>query len=91
VKVQSINLDEKKKEGDKEEVSKKTYSLPEGIEMKEVNLISPNIPPIFQLLSFIPMEGRTGAPSFSNNKEQKGYKIKVDFLTGVVKIEGMET
>jgi len=54
VMVQSIDLNEEKKEGDKkEELSGKTYSLPQGIEMKEVNLTSPNIPLIFQPLSSI--------------------------------------
>jgi prepilin-type N-terminal cleavage/methylation domain-containing protein len=90
VKVQSIDLDEEKKEGDKKEVSKKTYSFPEGIEMKEVNLISPQYPSDLPTVEFYPNGGSNGGSFLLNSKELKGYKIKVDFLTGVVKIERVE-
>lgn len=91
VKVQSIELNEEKKEGDKkEEVSKKTYSLPYGIEMKEVNLTSPQYPSDLPTVEFYPNGGSNGGSFLLNSREQKGYKIKVDFLTGVVKVEKMK-
>lgn len=91
VKVQSIDLDEEKKEGDKKEVSRKTYSFPQGIEMKEVNLISPQYPSDLPTVEFYPNGGSNGGSFLLNSKEIKGYKIKVDFLTGVVKIERVKT
>jgi len=91
VEVQSIDLDEEKKEGDKkEEVSKKTYSLPKGIEMKEINLVSPQYPSDLPTVEFYPNGGSNGGSFLLRSQELKGYKIKVDFLTGVVKIERME-
>jgi prepilin-type N-terminal cleavage/methylation domain-containing protein len=90
VKVQSIDLDEEKKEGDKKEVSKKTYSLPQGIEMKEVNLTSPQYPSDLPTVEFYPNGGSNGGSFLLNSQEQKGYEIKVDFLTGVVKVEKMK-
>jgi len=91
VMVQSIDLNEEKKEGDKkEELSGKTYSLPQGIEMKEVNLTSPQYPSDLPTVEFYPNGGSNGGSFLLNSQEQKGYKIKVDFLTGVVKVEKMK-
>jgi type II secretion system protein H len=90
VKIQSIDLNEEKKEGDKKEISKKTYSLPEGIEMKEVDLISPQYPSDFPTVEFYPNGGSNGGSFLLNSPGLKGFKIKVDFLTGLVKIERME-
>ena len=91
VMVQSIDLNEEKKEGDKkEELSGKTYSLPQGIEMKEVNLTSPQYPSDLPTVEFYPNGGSNGGSFLLISQEQKGYKIKVDFLTGVVKVEKMK-
>ncbi len=92
VKVQSIRLNEEKKEGEKkEEASEKTYFFPYGIEMKEVNLTSPQYPSDLPTVEFYPNGGSNGGSFLLNSQEQKGYKIKVDFLTGVVKVEKMKS
>jgi prepilin-type N-terminal cleavage/methylation domain-containing protein len=90
VEVQSIDLDEEKKEGDKKEISQKAYSLPKGIEMKQINLVSPQYPSDLPTVEFYPNGGSNGGSFLLISQELKGYKIKVDFLTGVVKAERIE-
>jgi type II secretion system protein H len=54
----------------------KTYSIPDGIQMKGVNLVE-----------FYPNGGSNGGAIFLDTQGRKGYKIKVHFLTGMVDIE----
>lgn len=100
VKVESIDLSEenegeKKKEGEQsgegpKELSPKTYSLPQGVEIKEIDLVSPQYPSDLPTVEFYPNGGSNGGSFLLNLSGQKGYKIKIDFITGVVKIERIE-
>ena len=92
VKVQSISLAEpadengtdEKKEG---EGAKTLYGLPEGVQMKEIDFPSPEYPCDLPAVEFYPNGGSNGGSIILNCPERKGYRIKVDFLTGEVKIE----
>jgi general secretion pathway protein H len=74
VKVQSMVSEEEKR---KDPV--KTYAIPDGIQMKGVNLIE-----------FYSNGGSNGGTILLDSKDHKGYKIKVQFLTGMVEIEKVE-
>jgi prepilin-type N-terminal cleavage/methylation domain-containing protein len=92
VKVQSVSLaasaDEKmgdeKKTG---EVFKSLYGLPEGVRMKEVDFPSPEYPCDLPAIEFYPNGGSNGGSVLFDSQERKGYRIKIHFLTGEVKIE----
>jgi len=92
VKVQSISLTEpadeteadQKKEG---EGAKTLYGLPEGVQMKELDFPSTEYPCDLPAVEFYPNGGSNGGSVLINSPERKGYKIKVDFLTGMVEIE----
>jgi general secretion pathway protein H len=92
VKVQSISLTEPadEKETDQKkggEAVKTLYGLPEGVQMKELDFPSPEYPCDFPAVEFYPNGGSNGGSVLLNSPERKGYRIKVDFLTGEVKIE----
>jgi prepilin-type N-terminal cleavage/methylation domain-containing protein len=92
VKVQSVSLtepaDEKganeKKGG---EGAKTLYGLPEGVQMEEIDFPSPEYPCDLPAVEFYPNGGSNGGSVLLNSPERKGYRIKVDFLTGMVEVE----
>jgi hypothetical protein len=93
VKVQSISsaepADEKEEADEKEggEGAKTLYGLPEGVQMKELDFPSPEYPCDLPAVEFYPNGGSNGGSVLINSPERKGYRIKVHFLTGEVKIE----
>jgi len=92
VKVQLVSLTEsadatgadEKKGG---EAAKTLYGLPEGVQMKELDFPSPEYPCDLPAVEFYPNGGSNGGSVFLNSPERKGYRIKIHFLTGEVKIE----
>jgi general secretion pathway protein H len=90
VRVQSMESKEEKDEKWEGKATKKTYSLPEGIRMKEVDIPSPQYPSDLPLIEFYPNGGSNGGAILLDTQDRTGYKIKVDFLTGMVRIERME-
>jgi general secretion pathway protein H len=92
VKVQSVSLAEAadEKEADQKkagEGAKTLYGLPSGVQMKELDFPSPEYPCDLPAVEFYPNGGSNGGSVIINSPERKGYKIKVDFLTGMVEIE----
>jgi len=92
VKVQSVSLAEPAEgtEGDQKkggEGVQTLYGLPEGVQMKELDFPSPEYPCDLPAIEFYPNGGSNGGSVLFNSPERKGYRIKVDFLTGEVKIE----
>ena len=87
VKVQSTGSteEEEKKEGEKP--SQKAYALPAGVQIKEVKVESPQYPADFPTVEFYPNGGSNGGVIFLDAQDNKGYKIKVHFLTGGVAME----
>jgi prepilin-type N-terminal cleavage/methylation domain-containing protein len=92
VKVQSVSLMEPVDETEADEkkggeAAKTLYGLPEGVQMKEIDFPSPEYPCDLPAVEFYPNGGSNGGSVLLNSPERKGYRIKVHFLTGEVKIE----
>jgi type II secretion system protein H len=92
VKVQSVSLAEPadEKEADQKktgEGAKTLYGLPVGVQMKELDFPSPEHPCDLPAVEFYPNGGSNGGSVLINSPERKGYRIKVDFFTGMVEIE----
>ncbi len=97
VKVQSISLegpaadekaDDKEASLKKEKGSLKTlYGLPEGVRMKEIDFPAPEYPCDLPAVEFYPNGGSSGGSVLLDSPERKGYRIKIHFITGEVKIE----
>ena len=64
-----------------------TYPLPAGVQMKELNTESTQYPSDLPAFEFYPNGGSNGGDILLDTRSQKGYKIKVNFLTGSVVIE----
>ncbi len=89
VKVQSVESIEEKGEEEtkKEKVPQNIYSLPEGVQIKEIKFDSPQYPSDLPTIEFYPNGGSNGGTIFLDSQNLKGFKIKVHFLTGIVQIE----
>jgi len=90
VHVQSIEEkeeDEGAKEGAKDESNQKTYTLPKGVDIREVKANSPQYPSDYSVIEFYPNGGSNGGTIRLDSPDRKGYRIKVHFLTGIVEIE----
>ena len=90
VRVQALGEDGKADGGqDQGEpvANKRSYSLPEGIQMKEVKIPFPEFPSDLPTIEFYPNGGSNGGSILLDAQTQKGYRIKVNFLTGMVAIE----
>lgn len=75
--------------GGKEEpkIQEKRYVLPSGIQMGEVKIPSPEFSSDLPTIEFYPHGGSNGGTIVLELQGQKGYRIKVHFLTGLVEIE----
>ena len=87
VRVQSPDVAEGKEEGEKREFRPKTYPIPGGIVMKEIQVSSPQYPLDVPSIEFYPNGGSNGVSLILDTEGRKGYKIKVNFLTGIVDVE----
>jgi prepilin-type N-terminal cleavage/methylation domain-containing protein len=92
VKVQSVSLTEladEQAEGGKKagDGFRTVYGLPEGVRMKEIDFPSPQYPCDLPAIEFYPNGGSNGGSVLFDSQERKGYRIKIHFLTGEVKIE----
>ena len=75
------------KDGATDEPKQKTYTLPKGVDIKEVKANSPEYPSDYSVVEFYPNGGSNGGTIRIDGQERQGYRIKIDFLTGVVSIE----
>jgi type II secretion system protein H len=97
IRIRALEGEEKEREGKQEEGKKGTeeaaaqerrYPLPGGIQMKEFKIPSPEFPSDLPTIEFYPTGGSNGGAILLEMQDQKGYWIKVHFLTGIVGIEG---
>jgi len=97
IRIRALEGEEKEMEGKQEEGKKGTeeaaaqerrYPLPGGIQMKEFKIPSPEFPSDLPTIEFYPTGGSNGGAILLEMQDQKGYWIKVHFLTGIVGIEG---
>jgi general secretion pathway protein H len=86
VRIQSIE-EKDEDEGANDKSSQKRYTLPKGVDIKEVKADSPQYPSDYSVIEFYPNGGSNGGTILLGSQDRKGYRIKIDFLTGVVEIE----
>jgi general secretion pathway protein H len=93
VKVQPMAASEEKGEDVKKDVKKddksspKTYPLPVGVNLKEVKTESPEYPSDLPTIEFYPNGGSNGGTILLDMEDHNGYRITVNFLTGIVAVE----
>ncbi len=88
VRIRALEPDGQEKEGKEEpKDQEKRYVLPSGIQMGEVKIRSPEFPSDLPTIEFYPHGGSNGGTIVLERQDQKGYRIKVHFLTGIVEIE----
>ena len=89
VKVQSMDSNEEQTgdENKEDKADPRVYVLPAGVQMKELNIESPRYPSDLPAIEFYPNGGSNGGDFLLDTQSQKGYKIRVNFLTGTVAIE----
>ncbi len=75
------------KDAAKDEPKPKTYTLPKGVDIKEVKANSPEYPSDYAVIEFYPNGGSNGGTIRLDSPDRKGYRIRVHFLTGIVEIE----
>ena len=66
---------------------RRTYPLPAGIQMREIRIPAPEFPSDLPTIEFYPNGGTNGGSILLDAQDQRGYRIKVYFLTGIVEIE----
>jgi len=99
VHIQSIEEEKEEDEGEKDgakdgtedgaknEPKQRTYTLPKGVDIKEVKANSPEYPSDYPVIEFYPNGGSNGGTIRLDSPDRKAYLIKVNFLTGIVEIE----
>jgi general secretion pathway protein H len=89
VKVQPMASSEEKGEDAKKDDkdSPKTYPLPVGVNMKEVKTESPQYPSDLPTIEFYPNGASNGGTILLDIEDRNGYRIRVNFLTGIVAVE----
>jgi type II secretion system protein H len=79
---------EEEESGKKEEnTPQKIYALPKGVHLKEVKVDSTQYPSDLPTIEFYSNGGSNGGAITLDSQDREGYKIKVDFLTGIVEVE----
>jgi general secretion pathway protein H len=88
VKVQAVESEDEEEQKEKAgEDIEKSYALPADIQMKELKVESTQYPSDLPAIEFYPNGGSNGGDILLDTPSQKGYKIKINFLTGTVVIE----
>ncbi|HUL38185.1 MAG TPA: GspH/FimT family pseudopilin [Thermodesulfobacteriota bacterium] len=90
VKVRSMERTEEGKGSDEkseEKISEKKYALPSLVHIKEVKVGSTQYPSDLPAIEFYPTGGSNGGSVLLDSLDSKGYRINVNFLTGMVEIE----
>jgi general secretion pathway protein H len=86
----SIQVLESEEEGaagkDEQKFAKRSYPLPAGIQMKEFNIPTSEFASDLPTIEFYPNGGTNGGSFILDAQDQRGYRIKVYFLTGIVEI-----
>ena len=88
VKVQNVPQEENEGNNQKKDQKiTKSYILPQGVQIKEVEAPDPEFPSDFPTIEFYPNGSSNGGTIYLGAADRKGFKIKVNFLTGMVEIE----
>jgi general secretion pathway protein H len=87
VRVQTMESSEEKDEKKEGSTPQRTYLLPEGIQMKEDPTSSSESASGLPVIEFYPNGGSNGGTILINSPDRLGYRIQVNFLTGMVEIK----
>jgi general secretion pathway protein H len=84
-----VNPNEEGKEAEKkgERTPGKKYMLPEGIQIHDLKIPPTEFSSELPAIEFYPNGGSNGGSFLLERENQKGYRIKVNFLTGMVEIK----
>jgi type II secretion system protein H len=87
-----VTVHTKEPSGEKDEkkeasTPQRTYLLPEGIQMKEDPTSSSESASGLPIIEFYPNGGSNGGTILINSPDRLGYRIQVNFLTGMVEIK----
>ncbi len=92
IRIKSLETDEeneRNKEPD-QPLARRSYPLPEGIQIKEIDIPFSGNASDVPAIEFYPNGGTNGGSILLEARDEKGgYRIKVHFLTGIVQIEGV--
>lgn len=72
-----------------EKVVKRKVPLPEGIQVKDVQIASGQESSPLPAVEFYPTGGSNGASFLVEKRNQKAYRIKVHLITGLVEVEAV--
>ncbi len=70
-----------------EKTPAKKYTLPEGIQIHDLKVPPAQFSSELPAIEFYPNGGSNGGSFLLERENQKGYRIKVNFLTGMVEIK----
>jgi type II secretion system protein H len=90
VRIQPVVLEEEQEEGEKKEesvVTPKIYAIPKGVHLKEIKVESTQYPSDLPTIEFYANGGSNGGSITLDSQDREGYKIEVDFLTGIVAVQ----
>ena len=89
VRVQPAASTEEKGESEKkgENDAQKTYALPKGVHIKEVKVELTQYPSDLPTIEFYSNGGSNGGTITLDSQDRQGYKIEVNFLTGIVALQ----
>jgi general secretion pathway protein H len=88
IRIEGAESPEGKKEEPKRSAPPRAFPIPGGIRIKEVKTGSAQTPGEIPVVEFYPNGGSNGASIVLERENQKGLRITVHFLTGVVEVEG---
>jgi type II secretion system protein H len=74
-------------EPEKEKAVTRSYLLPKGIHIKEIEVTDPEYASDHPAIEFYPNGGSNGGTLLLDAQDRKGFRIKVHFLTGMVEVE----
>jgi type II secretion system protein H len=88
IRVQSKGLLETKEEQEEMEtpIPERIYSLPDGIRIKKVDVLSTQSTSDIPFIEFYPNGGSNGGSIFLDSEDRNIFNIEVHFLTGMVKV-----
>lgn len=89
IQATEIKLPEGEKGKREDSAPIKIFILPEGIQMKELKIPAPQNSADSPTIEFYPNGGSNGGSLLIDRPDHKGYRIKVNFLTGMVEIGGV--
>jgi len=90
IKVQWLEPDQEEKEGEEKEGKSSPsliFTFPSWISIREIGPIKTRDASDYPTIEFYPHGGSNGGSFLLEGEDHKGYRIKVQFLTGMVIIE----